>query len=228
MYQHGHGVDVNYKKAIEWYEKAVEQGHADAQYNLGFMYIKGQGVDELQEGDPVVQEGGGAGTQEAQHNLGMYHSGRGCELKAIEWYEKAWSRDTQAQYNLGHVRCRPWRMWTTRRRASGTRRRRSRTRRLRIWVSCTNGQADVNYKKAIEWYEKAAEQGYAEAQYNLVSCTSMPRLGRHVNRVSGDWMVEKATRGHCGDRESGYMTKAGDGLQEARAGRRRRAERSSV
>ena len=29
MYDHGHGVDVNYKKAIEWFEKAAEQGHAD-------------------------------------------------------------------------------------------------------------------------------------------------------------------------------------------------------
>ena len=34
---------MNYKKAIEWYEKAAEQGHADAQYNLGGIY--GQGVD---------------------------------------------------------------------------------------------------------------------------------------------------------------------------------------
>ena len=45
MYYHGHGVDVNYKKAIEWYEKAAEQGDAQAQYNLGSMYYNGQGVD---------------------------------------------------------------------------------------------------------------------------------------------------------------------------------------
>ena len=45
MYYHGQGVNVNYKKAIEWLEKAAEQGHADAQYNLGIMYDNGQGVD---------------------------------------------------------------------------------------------------------------------------------------------------------------------------------------
>ena len=45
MYQHGGGVDVNYKKAIEWFEKAAEQGVADAQYNLGVMYYDGLGVD---------------------------------------------------------------------------------------------------------------------------------------------------------------------------------------
>ena len=46
MYINGHGVDVNYKKAIEWYKKAAEQGHADAQYNLGVMYENGDGVDQ--------------------------------------------------------------------------------------------------------------------------------------------------------------------------------------
>ena len=46
LYYHGRGVDVNYKKAIEWFEKAAEQGHANAQYNLGTMYDLGDGVDQ--------------------------------------------------------------------------------------------------------------------------------------------------------------------------------------
>ena len=36
---------MNHKKAIEWYEKAAEQGDAEAQYNLGNMYYHGHGVD---------------------------------------------------------------------------------------------------------------------------------------------------------------------------------------
>ena len=32
LYHNGHGVDVNYKKAFEWYEKAAKQEHAKAQY----------------------------------------------------------------------------------------------------------------------------------------------------------------------------------------------------
>ena len=39
------GVDVNYKKAFEWYKKAAEQGHTVAQYNLGVMYHHGVGVN---------------------------------------------------------------------------------------------------------------------------------------------------------------------------------------
>ena len=30
--------------AVQWYRKAAEQGLAEAQYNLGVMYAKGEGV----------------------------------------------------------------------------------------------------------------------------------------------------------------------------------------
>ena len=47
MYERGQGVDVNYKKAIEWWEKAAEQGHAQAQFFLGVLCEFGpQGVDQ--------------------------------------------------------------------------------------------------------------------------------------------------------------------------------------
>ena len=39
-------MDVNYKKAFEWYEKATEQGNAMAQSNMGVMYDFGLSVDE--------------------------------------------------------------------------------------------------------------------------------------------------------------------------------------
>ena len=46
MYRNGQGVDVNHKKAIEWYKKAAEQGDAEAQCTVGGMYRHGQGVDK--------------------------------------------------------------------------------------------------------------------------------------------------------------------------------------
>ena len=30
--------------AVQWYRRAAERGHCDAQYNLGFMYVLGEGV----------------------------------------------------------------------------------------------------------------------------------------------------------------------------------------
>jgi uncharacterized protein len=38
-------------RATEWYRRAAERGHPDAQYNLGFMYLLGDGVQsDPQEG----------------------------------------------------------------------------------------------------------------------------------------------------------------------------------
>ena len=34
----------NAAEAVKWYRKAAEQGDAEAQYNLGVMYDKGEGV----------------------------------------------------------------------------------------------------------------------------------------------------------------------------------------
>ena len=34
----------NYREAARWYHKAAEQGHIDAQFNLGAMYTNGEGV----------------------------------------------------------------------------------------------------------------------------------------------------------------------------------------
>ncbi len=36
----------DYAKAVKWYRMAAEQGNASAQYNLGAMYGKGQGVPQ--------------------------------------------------------------------------------------------------------------------------------------------------------------------------------------
>ena len=46
MYYLGKGIEKNYKKAFEWYEKVASQGFADAQYNLGNMYYYGEGVEK--------------------------------------------------------------------------------------------------------------------------------------------------------------------------------------
>jgi TPR repeat protein len=44
MYQHGLGVSEDYKQAVYWYQKAADQGYANAQHNLGWIYENGVGV----------------------------------------------------------------------------------------------------------------------------------------------------------------------------------------
>ena len=36
----------NDAEAVKWYRKAADQGHAEAQINLGVMYDRGMGVPE--------------------------------------------------------------------------------------------------------------------------------------------------------------------------------------
>ena len=38
MYANGRGVEQDDEQAVFWYRKAAEQGHASAQFNLGWMY----------------------------------------------------------------------------------------------------------------------------------------------------------------------------------------------
>jgi len=53
MYLHGAGGVAKDKfEAVEWFRKAVEQGHAEAQVQLGEMYLNGFGVPKA-EGEGV-------------------------------------------------------------------------------------------------------------------------------------------------------------------------------
>ena len=46
MYMDGRSGTQDYAAAMRWYRKAADQNLVDAQYNLGVMYDKGQGVTQ--------------------------------------------------------------------------------------------------------------------------------------------------------------------------------------
>jgi TPR repeat protein len=49
LYYTGHqriGIKQSYANALKWYKKAARQGQAEAMHNIGFLYLKGFGVDE--------------------------------------------------------------------------------------------------------------------------------------------------------------------------------------
>ena len=46
MYHNGDGVSEDHVRAVEWWRKAANQGHAEAQSNLGVMYHKGDGISK--------------------------------------------------------------------------------------------------------------------------------------------------------------------------------------
>ena len=84
----------DYREALRWFRKAAEQGDAEAQHYLGFMYEEGRGV--AQDGREAVRwyhKAAEQGLAAAQLNLGaMYERGRGIKqdyVQAHKWFNIA-------------------------------------------------------------------------------------------------------------------------------------------
>lgn len=82
-------------KPYDWYKKAADQGHAEAQNGLGMLFQKGYG-GVLQSNELAFQwyeKAAWQGLAVAQYNLGYcYYYGIGVkqnETKAIEWIKKS-------------------------------------------------------------------------------------------------------------------------------------------
>ncbi len=69
----------DYAEAATWLRKAAEQGHARAQFNLGCMYDRGQGVPKDDcEAARLFKLSADKGNSHGQNNLGFFYSqGRG-------------------------------------------------------------------------------------------------------------------------------------------------------
>ena len=75
----GRGVPQDYTQAALWYRKAAEQGNAEAQYDLGALYVKGQGVpQDYAQAALWYRKAAEQGDAEAQWRLGgLYYEGPG-------------------------------------------------------------------------------------------------------------------------------------------------------
>ena len=92
---------------VRLFFEAANRGHVFAQYSLGVIYEKGQGVKkDDKEAVKWYRQSADQGLAEAQYNLGtMYEKGLGVKQnfkEAAKYYRKAAGQgDVQAQYNLG-------------------------------------------------------------------------------------------------------------------------------
>ena len=121
---------------------AADQGHALAQYNLGWAYDHGEGVaKDQQEAVRWYRIAADQGLANAQSNLGVaYDTGEGVakdQQEAVRWYRMAADQGyALAQNNLG------------------------------VAYYTSKGVAK-DQREAVRWWHKAAEQGHALAQNNL-------------------------------------------------------------
>ncbi|MBC8155053.1 MAG: SEL1-like repeat protein [Bacteroidetes bacterium] len=136
------GVEQDYKKAAEWYNRAAKSGSASGQNDLGYMYQLGLGVVQ---NDTIAtlwyRRAAEQGEADAQNSLGnMYANGFGVKQdyeQAVQWYQKAADQDNaKGQNNLGTM-------------------------------YYLGHSVSVDKTKAASLYRKAADQGNKEAQYNI-------------------------------------------------------------
>ena len=180
-YAMGIGVAKDYKKAVDWYKKAANQGHARAQYNLGEMYEYGNGVaQDYKKAVFWYKKAANQGHADAQNNLGfMYSEGIGVEQddkEAVSWYQKAANQGNAAgQENLG-------------------------------WMYKRGKGVAKDYKKAVYWLEKAANQGSVALQYNL---GGMYHEGDGVAKdykKAASWYQKAANQGDADTQENLRLT----------------------
>ena len=97
----------NYTVAFEKFRLAAAQGNSGAQYNLGFMYEKGQGVvQDYAEAVKWHKLAAAQGNSFSQFDLGrMYMYGKGVVqdyAEAVKWHKLAAAQgDSDAKFILG-------------------------------------------------------------------------------------------------------------------------------
>ncbi len=165
------GVDAynqgDYETAFKEWLPLAEQGEAEAQYNLGVLYDKGQGVP--QDDTKAVRWyrlAAGQGNSAAQFNLGvMYANGQGVpqdDGEALRWYRLAAEQGkASAQNNLG--------------------------------VSYAKGQGVLqDYAQAHMWASLAAAQNQERATKLRAALANdmTPEQIAEAQRLAGEWLAD--------------------------------------
>ncbi|AUW43261.1 hypothetical protein CUJ84_Chr002913 [Rhizobium leguminosarum] len=144
---------------IDAIRQAAEQGDAQAQFELGHITARGEGVTgDKAEGASWIRKAASQGHADAQYLLGlMREDGNGCDIDptdAVRWYGQAANQDhAGAQYRLAQMK--------------------------EHGVGC-----EINLTEAFKWYRRAALQDYPDAREDLLDlCRAHPDLPLPVSEL---------------------------------------------
>ena len=145
-YAHGVGVTQNYTQAVALLLKSAQQGYAYAQTELAACYAKGLGVQtDIAEAADWYRKAALQGDALAEFGLGnLYFHGRGVaedKAEALKWWRQAAEQNVAvAQDALGQY----------------------------YFQTASQGPAFASkYIAAVNWLNRAAEQGYVGSMNNL-------------------------------------------------------------
>lgn len=177
MYYNGENVEIDYKKAIEWYKLSAEKGLLDSQLKLGDMYYSGINMNKnLEEAVKWYSLAAKNGDLDSQMMLGdMYYNGKKVGInykKAEEFYKLAAKNlSDKAQCILGdmyftgkEIR---WYMITEKEFEDRYKLNKEDVQKNMGRLYIESNAVKKSYCKAIKYYKLSAEQGNSEAQYKL-------------------------------------------------------------
>ncbi len=141
QYRMGHHCveEKEYKLAFDWFLKAAEQGHVEAQCWVGNFYYEGRGVArDIKKAAYWYQKAAEQGYADARCNLGIIYQYQSRYEEAAKWYRLAAKQGhKEAQYRLAEL------------------------------IRSQPEQFPRNQAEAQHWYKEAAKQGHKQAQERL-------------------------------------------------------------
>ncbi len=207
MYSKGWGT----KRYLVRYMRVARQGRICAQYNLGGMFNYYKGLPENQpQAIDWIRKAAENGFAEAQLHLGLsYYYGEGVlkdDRQAVNWLRKAAENGhAEAQYTLG---------WMY---ASGKGVRSvlcSWFNKLKL-IYVNGEEVPKDNPQALDWFQKAAAQEQAFAQYTLGEIYADGDGVARDNPQALEWFRKSATNGYAKAQYTlGEMYANGDGVPE--------------
>lgn len=195
----------DYGEVFNIFLPLAEEGNAEAQTMIGYLYGTGKGVP--QNDDAALRWNTSAAEQGyalAQLNLGIMYenvrAGSGGVGLAQRWYRLAAEQgNAEAQFRVGSFS-------KTLAEIAGTTNRIPGSERI---------EPDKEYATALRWYRLAAEQGHIEAQYNLAMMYAEARGIPQNNTEAVNWFRLAARQGYADAQyRLGLAYDSGQGIPE--------------
>lgn len=197
----GYGVEQDYLKAAEWYEKAVALDNPFAAYSLGSLYLRGQGVDEDAEKayELFVMA---ADHEEKPNAYAAYELGRMCaegngtdknEKTSDRWYKKAYRGFESIERNMADDKL-YYRLGQMNLKGLGTK---------------------INLEKACDYFEKVADLKNVDALYGLGKLYLNENFSEFDTQKAVDYLYQAAKRNHqFAQYTLGKMYLKGEGVKQ--------------
>ena len=183
--------EENYASTFDEYMAYAQKNDPDAQYNLGYMYETGDGVDQdLQQAKKWYEKAAKQNQPDAQYALAvLYYYDNGVikqnYAEAKKWFEKAaYNGDDYAMNLLGYMY----------EQGHGTKQ---------------------DYDEALRWYLKAADKNNVYAQRNLGLLYLNGKGVRQNYKLAKEWLEKSAEQNNSHAKAClGYLYTYGYGVNQ--------------